>query len=401
MSSKSLNGPTHGPANGPTHGPANGPINGSTKNSSNVDSNDPQFESRKVDHIRLALDPRVQANGVSGLERVRLRHEAFPELNFEDVSVSVSCFSHSFQTPLFVSSMTAGHAASGELNLLLARACARRGWAMGVGSQRKELADANASAEWQAIRKQCQGVRFFGNIGVAQLIRSKTSDIRRLVDALEATAMIVHTNPLQECLQPEGTPQFAGGLKAVERLVREIGIPVIVKETGCGFSRSTLERMAGLGIAAVDVSGLGGTHWGRIEGGRSEPDSLLAGAAETYRDWGIGTVESLHAALEIERDYEVWASGGVRSGLDAAKLVAVGAKMVGLAQPILAAAIQGEAALDELMARLEYEFRMALFCTGSRIVADLRGKYAWEQTVDSHSQNHSQNRSWNPPERGQ
>lgn len=373
-----------------------------------VMSSDSQFESRKVDHIRLALDPGTQTSGASGLDHVRLRHEAFPELDFEQIDPVTSSFFGSARTPMFISSMTAGHAASGDLNLIMARVCEARNWPMGVGSQRKELFDSAASIEWTRIRKQCRGVRFFGNIGIAQLIRTSTDDIRRLAEALDASAMIVHTNPLQECLQPEGTPQFAGGLRAIERLVRELGRPVIVKETGCGFSTSSLRRLCGLGVAAVDISGMGGTHWGRVEGGRSPKGSMLHRAADTFRDWGVGTVESLRLALALEpkdesdrlgssvaiprqgpsdrldssarplRDYEVWASGGVRSGLDAAKLVAMGARMVGLAKPILEAALEGEDALNSALERLEYEFKMALFCTGSRTVLELRGKHVWE-----------------------
>lgn len=341
-------------------------------------SSDPQFESRKVDHIRLALDPRTQTDGFSGLDKIRLIHEAFPELDFDQVDPAVSLFSKPSATPMFVSSMTAGHAGSGDLNLVMARVCEKRNWAMGVGSQRKELFDPNASQEWKEIRKQVKHVRFFGNIGAAQLVRTKIDEIRRLADSVDAIAMIVHTNPLQEVLQPEGTPHFAGALGAIERLVRELGRPVIVKETGCGFSKSTLEKLNETGVAVVDVSGLGGTHWGRIEGGRSSSGSLLGQASETYRDWGIGTVDSLISAMEIERRFDVWASGGVRSGLDAAKLVAVGAKMVGFAKPIIEAALEGEEKLDQSMERLEYEFRMALFCTGARTVAELREKNAWE-----------------------
>lgn len=338
-----------------------------------------KFESRKADHIRLALMESMQAPG-SGLDSIQLVHEAFPDLDFEDIKIEQELFKTGIQiSPLFVSSMTAGHTGSVDLNLTLARVCEKRNWAMGVGSQRRQLTDASADAEWSKIRKACPNVRFFGNIGVAQLIETKTDDIRRIAETLEATAMFVHANPLQECLQPEGTPHFKGGLKALERLAKELPIPVIAKETGCGFSKATLQRLNGIGLAAVDVSGLGGTHWGRIEGGRSEPGSRLQAVAETFRDWGIGTVDSLEHAMTVRSDYEVWASGGVRSGLDAAKLMALGAKMVGLAKPLIEAAVEGENALDERMARLELELRIALFCTGSKMIGDLREKRSWQR----------------------
>ena len=352
-----------GPADGPAHDAAKDALAG--------------FESRKADHIRLAIDDRTQAVGGTGLSRLRLTHEAFPEIDLNEVDLSTSVFGREFSAPLFISSMTAGHDRSTSLNRLMAEACERHNWPMGVGSQRRQLFEPKASHEWSEIRKACPRIAFFGNIGLAQLIETPTALIRRLADSLEATAMIVHANPLQEALQPEGTPRFKGGLQALERLIKELGLPVIVKEVGCGFSLGTLQRLRGLGVAAVDVSGFGGTHWGRVEGHRSEPGSRLALAAETFRDWGLGTVEATLAATSVNADYEVWASGGVRSGLDAAKLVAVGARMVGFAMPIIEAALKGAAELDALMERLEFELRTALFCVGARTPAELRRMRAW------------------------
>ena len=164
---------------------------------------------------------------------------------------------------------------------------------MGVGSQRKQLRDPGADQEWRAIRSRCPRVRFFGNIGIAQVIESKVDEIRRLVDTLEAEALFVHLNALQECLQPEGTPKFKGGLEALKNLVRSLGVPVIVKETGSGIGAATLQRLNGIGLHAVDVSGYGGTHWGRVEGGRSVAGSMKSEAALAFAQWGIGTVESL------------------------------------------------------------------------------------------------------------
>jgi isopentenyl-diphosphate delta-isomerase len=342
------------------------------------------FESRKADHIRLALEDRMQTTGLSGLDKITLLHEAFPELDFNEITIEQQLFSGASASsarvqPLFVSSMTAGHAGSVDLNLSMARVCEKRNWAMGVGSQRRQLTDKSADLEWSKIRKACPRVHFFGNIGLAQLIKTGVDDIRRLSDTLEADAIFVHTNPLQECMQPEGTPQFAGGYRALEKLVKELGLPVIVKETGCGFSPKTLARLNGMGLAAVDVSGIGGTHWGRLEGGRSQPGTTLQKAAETFGDWGIGTVDSVLNAVAVQPDYEIWASGGVRTGLDAAKLIALGAKMVGYAKPIIEAALKGEEELDSAMAQLELELKIALFCTGSKSPAEIQEKKPWQQ----------------------
>jgi isopentenyl-diphosphate delta-isomerase len=189
--------------------------------------------------------------------------------------------------------------------------------------------------------------------------------------------MIIHTNPLQEVMQPEGTPQFHGSLEAIHRLARELPVPVIVKETGCGFSQRTLERLNDSGIAAVDVAGFGGTHWGRVEGSRSQPQTMEYLAAETFKDWGIGTVDSLLNGLQAKPDYQLWASGGVRSGLDAAKLLAVGADMVGFAKPLMEAALLSTEAILQKMEQYEHELKIALFCTGAANIASLQSEKHW------------------------
>lgn len=331
-----------------------------------------QFEARKQDHIRLALETRNQAEGLTGLDDIQLQHDALPECGFADVDLSCTRLGKPALTPFFVSSMTAGHMGAPAINATLLQACQQTGWAMGVGSQRRELTDANAQKEWQLLRQYAPDVDIFGNLGLSQLIETPLSAIQRLCENVNATAMIIHTNPLQECLQPEGTPNFAGGLQALAMLCEQLPCPVIVKETGCGFSRATLLRLKNIGIAAVDVSGLGGTHWGRIEGDRAPDESAQAIAARTFKHWGISTVESLVNGLSVKADYRLWASGGVRSGLDAAKLLALGAEQVGLAKPILAAAIQSVDATVKTMRTLEYELHIALFCTGHVNIAALQ-----------------------------
>lgn len=337
----------------------------------------PQFENRKRDHIQLSLSAKNQAVGEGGFERIELVHEALPDLDFDDISVESHSLEIKTRTPFLISSMTAGHEASKGLNALLARAAQTMGWRMGVGSQRRELGDKTAALEWKQIRKTAPKVALFGNLGLAQLIRSKVSDVERLVDHLEAAAMIIHLNALQECIQPEGTPQFKGGLKALSHLAKKLSVPVIVKETGCGLSRSTLKRLDGIGLGAVDISGLGGTHWGRIEGDRVSEGDFRKEAADTFAHWGVPTVDSLASALEQKHDYEVWASGGVRTGLDAAKLLAMGAETVGLAMPILQAALSGEEELLKRMKTVEYELKTALFCTGAGNLKDLQRKKVW------------------------
>lgn len=335
------------------------------------------FESRKQDHLRLALDPRTQGEGLSKLDQVRLVHEALPDLNFDEIDLQSSYWGTPTRVPLFISSMTAGHGDSVALNARLARQAEKRGWAMGVGSQRRELSDASARQEWKNVRKEAPRAVLFGNLGIAQVITSKIADVQALVDNLEAKALFVHLNPLQEVLQPEGTPQFRGGHEKLTALCRELSVPVILKEVGCGISEASARRWQSLGLGAIDVAGLGGTHWGRLEGFRAPEGSLQAQAAQSFAGWGIPTVESLLEVKSLGLPLEVWASGGVRTGLDAAKLIALGADKVGLAQPVLRAALESEERLSLEMERIEFELKVALFCTGSKTPKELRDGRRW------------------------
>ncbi|MEO5969244.1 MAG: type 2 isopentenyl-diphosphate Delta-isomerase [Bdellovibrionia bacterium] len=337
--------------------------------------NTKQFEKRKADHIQHSLEAKNQAEGQNGLDRVHLVHEALPDLNFDEIDISTICIGKRLKTPFFVSGMTAGHADAPAINQLLASACESRGWAMGVGSQRRDLESLReaTSGEWVQFRKSYQNLFLIGNLGISQVIRASVADIQKVTDLLEVDMLAVHTNALQEILQPEGTPQFKGCLKAIQRLGLQLRVPLLLKETGCGFSSSTLKKVSKMKLAAVDISGLGGTHWGRIEGARAEPRSLQALASQTFANWGESTVSSVIAGKKaLPKKIELWATGGVRNGLDAAKLIALGAKRIGYAKPALEAALKGEKALHQWMEQQEFELKVALFCTGSLTPAILR-----------------------------
>lgn len=325
-----------------------------------------QFESRKKSHLDLALDRSVQAQDRSGLDRVELLHDALPELDFDQIDLSLPFLGRKLKTPLFISGMTAGHAAANIVNERLSQACAKRGWIFGVGSQRRELDSSLPVIDsWSGFKNP--ELCILGNLGLSQAIQADVKSLKKIAKRLEADAFCIHLNALQEALQPEGTPQFKGGVKALRSLTAQLGIPIVLKETGCGFSEKSLSKIKTLRLAAVDVSGLGGTHWGRIEGKRaaSSGDSIRAGAAETFSDWGVSTVDSVRSARKIlPKKTEVWASGGVRSGLDAAKLLALGASRVGFAKPALEAALLSEKDLDAWMSRVEFELKLALFSSG-------------------------------------
>jgi isopentenyl-diphosphate Delta-isomerase len=333
-----------------------------------------QFEKRKQDHIELALMQANQAYELNGLDAVQLVHEALPDLDFDALDISSTRLGTRVDKPLMVASMTAGHDKAEDVNRHLMAACAQTGWAMGVGSQRRELTDPNASLAWKPLREAYPEIELYGNLGIAQLITTPLKAILCLTEALDARALMIHCNPLQECIQPEGTPQFNGCWDALEALVKNLNLPVIVKETGCGFSKSTLRRLHNIGVSAVDVSGLGGTHWGRIEGHRAEHEPMRQQAAQTFRNWGIDTAQSVRDGKNISPNFEIWGSGGVRHGLDAAKLLALGASTVAFAKPMLEAAIRSADDVIRVMETIEYELHVALFCTGSRNLSELKEK---------------------------
>ncbi|MBN9227212.1 MULTISPECIES: type 2 isopentenyl-diphosphate Delta-isomerase [Legionella] len=333
-----------------------------------------QFEQRKQDHIKLALMPDNQTAELSTFDSIHLVHDALPDLNFDEISIKSSRLGQEVEKPFLISSMTAGHRRAKHINHNLIEACALNGWAMGVGSQRRELTDPKAAFEWQHLRRDFPEVSLYSNLGIAQLITNPLSDIQRLTDALQANALIIHCNPLQECMQPEGTTHYKGCWQALADVVKNLPLPIIIKETGCGFSRETMMRLNEIGIAAIDVGGLGGTHWGRIEGHRATHDPIRQQAAITFQNWGIDTATSVRHAAELKPSFEIWGSGGVLNGLNAAKLFALGASTVGYAKPMLEAALESSAQVSLCMQTIEYELKVAMFCTGSRVLADLKKK---------------------------
>jgi isopentenyl-diphosphate delta-isomerase len=342
-----------------------------------------QFEKRKKDHIRIALDPKSQAinatgESLSGLSRIKLIHEALPELNFSEIEINKKILGQNLNSPIFISSMTAGHEDGIKINQRMAKLAESKKWMMGVGSQRKELSSPEAAQEWKTVRASAPNAILCGNLGLAQVIQTEIGQIEKLIENLQAKALFVHLNPLQEVLQPEGTPNFKGGLQALEKLVKKLSVPVLIKEVGCGISSETLKKLNNIGVFAVDVAGLGGTHWGRVETARLPENDVRAKAAESFANWGIPTVESVRAAVELSPRFQIWASGGVRSGLDVAKLLAMGAQMVGVAMPIINAALQSEEALLNEMERFELELKISMFCTGVKDLEAFSRKKVWE-----------------------
>jgi isopentenyl-diphosphate Delta-isomerase len=332
---------------------------------------------RKADHIRINLEENVQFPQVTtGLEHYRFMHQALPELNLPEVDTSVKVFGRCIAAPILVSSMTGGTEQAGLINRNLAEAAQMQGLAMGVGSQRAGIERGEVSQTFN-VRSVAPDVLLFANLGAVQFNYGYTvGECRRAVEMIDADGLILHLNPLQEAVQPEGDVNWHGLLGKIEEVCRTLGRPVIIKEVGWGISRQTARRLIEAGVGAIDVAGAGGTSWSQVEMHRAPTERLrrLAGA---FADWGIPTAESL-VAVRDERnemgrpDVHLFASGGIRTGQDIAKCAALGADLVGLAAPFLKKAVASAEEVAEEMDLLATELRVAMFCSGAGTIADLR-----------------------------
>ncbi|MCM2352523.1 MAG: type 2 isopentenyl-diphosphate Delta-isomerase [Pseudobdellovibrio sp.] len=333
------------------------------------------FEQRKKAHIDLSLDSRTQAQTASHFEKIKLIHEALPEINLSDVSLETKLLGYQFSSPHFVSSMTAGHQNSKVINLRLAKAAAEKNWLMAVGSQRRELTDSQASFEWKAIKSQSPKTQFVSNIGLEELIQQPTIEILKLTESVEALGIYIHLNPLQEAFQNKDQANFKNGLAAIKKLCKASPVPVLVKEVGYGISKTTAQKLLLAGVEVIDVAGKGGTHWGLLEGLRDQTDAgLLADASTAFKDWGFSAVESLIQCKALTKKNHFWASGGIRTGVDSLKCLALGARAVGVAQPLMKSAIESDQHVVDVMTRFDYELKVALFGVGVSNLKELAKK---------------------------
>lgn len=329
------------------------------------------IERRKADHLALAARGDVSfRRATTRLEDVRLVHDALPDLDAAAIDTRCELVGKPLRAPLVIAGMTGGTPAAARINRRLAAFAEARGYAFGLGSQRAMHADARVAATYR-VRDVAPTALVLGNVGVVQARDMTTREVEELVRAVGADAMCVHLNPAMEIVQPRGDRDFSRGLETIARLVAELSVPVVVKETGCGLSRAVGERLARAGVRHVDVSGAGGTSWVAVETHRARKagDRTAAAVGETFWDWGIPTAASV--AMLAPLGLEIVATGGIQSGLDAARAIALGARAAGLARPALRAALAGPKALAALFDRVEAELRAAMLLTGSRTLKDL------------------------------
>jgi isopentenyl-diphosphate Delta-isomerase len=331
-----------------------------------------QTQNRKADHLRICLDEDVQFHQTTnGLERYRFVHCCLPELDRDDINTRTTFLGKSLSAPLLISSMTGGTEFAKLINFRLAEVAQHYQIAMGVGSQRVAIENPDVISTF-SVRSIAPDILLFANLGAVQLNYDYGLDqCLRVIDWLEADALVLHLNPLQECIQTRGDTNFRGLFAKIETLCQKLPVPVIAKEVGNGISAKMAQRLLEIGITAIDVAGAGGTSWARVESERAQ-DAHQRRLGHTFANWGLPTADCVAAIRAIASDVPLIASGGLRDGLEVAKAIALGADLAGLALPFLQAASESEAALTELVEVLIAEIKTVMFCTGSATLPELR-----------------------------
>jgi isopentenyl-diphosphate delta-isomerase len=340
-------------------------------------------QTRKDDHLKICLEENVQCRQITnGLENYRFDHCCLPELNFTDIDLTTSFLGRKLGYPLLISSMTGGTENAKLINCRLAEIAQAYKIPMGVGSGRVVIEKPEV-AETFNVRHLAPDVPLWANLGAVQLNYGYGwQQCLKLVDLLEADALILHLNPLQECIQPHGDTNFSKLLDQIELVCDKLSIPVIVKEVGNGISASMAQKLWQAGVKAIDVAGAGGTSWAKVESERAET-SWQRQLGQTFADWGIPTADCLLQIRQSNSQLPLIASGGIRNGLEVVKALALGADLVGLAFPFLKAASKSPQALDELMQLLIAEIKTTLFCTGNSHIKDLKESNCLQKVINN------------------
>jgi len=327
-----------------------------------------RVEERKMDHIHICLNEDVEAKKTTtGFEDIFLIHRALPELNLDEIDLSTEVFGHKFAAPIMISSMTGGAQEALKINASIAEAVEELGLGMGVGSQRAALENPNLRRTYAVVRKKAPNAFIAANIGAPQLIRGYTVEkLEKAVDMIEADALIIHLNPLQEAIQPEGEAFYSGALVKIKEITENLDVPIIVKETGAGIAAEDAKRLEEAGAAGIDVAGAGGTSWAAVECYRANQreDYFAEEVGKEFWDWGIPTAVSLIEVVQSV-DISVIASGGVRSGVDVAKALALGADLAGFALPVLEPAVKGSEKVKQKIEIIIQQLRTSMFLVGA------------------------------------
>jgi isopentenyl-diphosphate delta-isomerase len=330
---------------------------------------------RKQRHIRVSLEEKVESDVPTGFGDVDLVHRAVPEIDLKDVDAGVELFGKRLSAPLIISAITGGTEEAEKINRTLAIVAEKFRIGIGVGSQRIAIQQPEVERTFRVVRQCAPHTLVIANIGCPQLsLGWGLNEARKAVDMIDADALAIHMNPLQEAVQVGGDTNFKGIIKKVKALTKGLGVPVVMKETGAGISYEDARRLEDVGVMGFEISGLGGTSWAAVEHhiAREVGESRMEYLGKALWNWGIPTACSLVEVRTASKG-KVIASGGLRTGLDAAKAIALGADVVGIAKPFLQKAVEGEEALEKHIATIIEETRICMFLAGARNVAEMRG----------------------------
>ena len=332
----------------------------------------PTLTSRKEQHLDVVLAGQAGATVTTGLEAVLFEHVALPEVSWHDVDLSTEFLGRRIDAPVMIGSMTGGPARAGAINRTLAQVCQQMRLPLAVGSQRVMIEGGETAGLDASLRRLAPDIPILANFGAAQLNRGFGRDeALRAIEGIGADALILHLNPLQEAVQPEGDRDWRGLAAKIGVLARDLPVPVVVKEVGMGLSAAVVTRLAAEGITIFDVAGAGGTDWALVEAARTT-DPAAARIAACFAGWGIPTADAIRAARHAVPDATIIGSGGIVTGLDAARAIRLGADVVSLAGAVLASALKGPEVLTQQLDMVLGQLRTACFCTGSPDLAALR-----------------------------
>ena len=333
---------------------------------------DTQISNRKAEHIQIVLDGDVNSNLQTGFDDYTFLHNALPEIDLSDVDLSCEFLERNLKLPLLISSMTGGTQQAQTINIHLAEAAQKAGVAFGVGSQRATIENPHLASTF-SVRKYAPDIPILANLGAIQLNYDFGIDqCKQAVDMIEADALILHLNPLQEALQPEGNTHWKGLSSKIELVIKNLNCPVIVKEEGWGISADLTRQFLEMGAYAVDIAGAGGTSWSQVEMKRAK-NPVLERIAANFRNWGIPTAEALVEAHQIVPNGRIIASGGLRNGLDVAKAIGLGAVLGGMAGNLLKAATISTDDVYQKILEIKLEMSICLFAAGIRNLSELSG----------------------------
>lgn len=330
------------------------------------------IEQRKSQHIQITLNEKVTGESIStGLEKLVFVHNALPEIDFDEISIKTTFLGSECQTPFLISSMTGGTGLAEAINRNLAIAAEERGWALALGSTRA-LLDSDGHASSFQVREYAPSVPIIANLGAVQLnFGYGAEECRRIIEMTNSDMLVLHLNSIQEVIQDNGDTNFKGLLKKIEQLCKTLEVPVGVKEVGWGIDDQIARKLVDAGVAFIDVAGAGGTSWSQVEKFRSN-DPIRRVAAEAFSEWGIPTVESIKLVRGEIGERPLIASGGMQTGLDGAKVIALGADLVGFGRSILKEATQSVEDVVEVMKIREMELRMSMFGIGAATIQELK-----------------------------